>query len=152
MASPLQWQTKTFQQLSTQDLYDLLHLRQEVFMLEQTCLYPDIDYKDQRALHLLGYQANQLVAYSRLFALGDYFDDGCSFGRIVSSPKVRGQGLGKQLVAENLKVIKKHWPNTPCKISAQSYLQRFYEGFGFEREGDEYLEDDIPHVAMWLRS
>ncbi len=149
MALDIDWHLKVFQELSINELYDLLRLRQEVFVLEQQCLYADSDKKDQTAIHLLGYLNGELTAYSRLFASGNYFTEACSFGRAMTAQQARRQGIGKQLVIQTLKALDKLWPNTSCKISAQSYLQHFYEELGFERRGEEYLEDDIPHVAMW---
>ena len=144
----IQWQTLSFAELNTQDVYDIFKLRQDVFIIEQSCLYQDFDGKDFTALHLIGRENGQLVAYLRLFAENDYFANHCSFGRVVTSPRVRGNGCGKLLIKKAIEVIKQRWPNTPCKISAQSYLGKFYSSFGFARIGNEYLEDNIPHIAM----
>ena len=144
------WQTLSFNDLTKQQLYDLLKLRQDVFVIEQTCIYPDLDEKDQRAFHVLGYVDDKLAAYARVFDAGDYFE-APSFGRITTAMDFRKQGLGKQLVEETLKSMKARWPGKAYKISAQCYLINFYREFGFEQKGEEYLEDGIPHVAMWFR-
>ena len=141
---------KPFSELSLEELYDSLALRQEVFIIEQTCLYQDADGKDQKCWHLMGYQGEQLVSYSRLLPMGVSYPQHSSIGRIVTSPKVRGQGAGRELTAQSIAWIKRLFPEVPVMISAQCYLIQFYNSFGFATRGESYLEDDIPHILMEL--
>jgi ElaA protein len=142
-----QFKTKPFSQLSTQELYDILKLRCEVFIIEQNCVYLDIDSKDQKAIHVLGYYNNELVAYSRLFDAGDYFEN-ASLGRVIVATKYRDRKWGNNLMIEAIAAIKKYYNKTQITISAQLYLQRFYESHGFIVTSESYLEDDIPHIEM----
>jgi ElaA protein len=142
-----QFQTKPFSQLSTQELYDILKLRCEVFIIEQNCVYLDIDSKDQKAIHVLGYYNNELVAYSRLFDAGDYFEN-ASLGRVIVATKYRDRKWGNNLMIEAIAAIKKYYNKTQITISAQLYLQKFYESHGFITTSESYLEDDIPHIEM----
>lgn len=139
--------TKTFNQLTIQQLYGMLQLRSEVFVVEQNCVYQDIDGKDQSALHVLGYKNEKLVAYTRLFKAGDYFNE-ASIGRVVVSKNERQHKYGNAIMIASIKAIKKYFNETTIKISAQVYLNTFYTNLGFNAEGEEYLEDGIPHVAM----
>jgi len=142
---------KHFLELSTTELYALLKLRQEVFIVEQNCPYLDCDGKDLESYHLLCYNSeNDLVAHSRLLPAGVSYDGYVSIGRVVSSAKVRGKGFGKLLLEESLREIKLLFGEVPIKIGAQSYLTRFYAAFGFVSTGEEYLEDGIPHTKMIL--
>ncbi|APY08433.1 GNAT family N-acetyltransferase [Winogradskyella sp. J14-2] len=140
-------QTKTFNQLNTKELYDLLQLRSEVFVVEQDCVYQDIDGKDQKALHILGYRGNKLVAYTRIFQPGDYFEE-ASIGRVVVKEKERQYGFGYDIMNASIEAIKKHFKTSEIRISAQTYLKKFYNNLGFKEVGEEYLEDGIPHVNM----
>lgn len=140
-------QTKTFNQLNTTELYDLLQLRSEVFVVEQDCVYQDIDGKDQKALHILGYRGSKLVAYTRIFQPGDYFDE-ASIGRVVVKEKERQYGFGYDIMNASIEAIKKNFKTSEIRISAQTYLKRFYNNLGFKEIGEEYLEDGIPHVNM----
>ena len=144
------WKLKSWEEISKAELYNILSLRSEVFVVEQTCIYQDIDHKDPKAHHVLGVLNNQIVAYSRIFNEGDYFKE-ASFGRAVTSQKVRGTGVGHQLVKETLLKTEQLYPKLSIKISAQAHLQGFYNQHGFITEGAPYLEDDIPHVAMYIR-
>ncbi len=138
-----------FQELSLQQLYQIMQLRQEVFVVEQNCPYLDADGKDQVGYHLMGQDTNsQLMAYTRLLPKGISYEQYVSIGRVVTSPKTRGTGIGKLLMQESLKAIEALFPATDIKISAQCYLIKFYESFGFQTVGESYLEDDIPHIAM----
>ena len=139
---------KHFNDLIVQQLYDLLQLREEVFQLEQNCLYKDVDDKDKDCYHLLLYKDAELVAYSRLVPEGISYEGYVSIGRVVSKTKYRKEGLGKLLMTETIQQMEKIFPNTPIKISAQKYLQKFYESYGFATVGEWYMEDDIPHIAM----
>jgi len=139
--------TKTFDELSNMELYQIMRLRSEVFVVEQDCVYQDLDNKDQKALHVVGSKENKVVAYTRIFKPGDYFNN-TSIGRVVVAADQRKYGYGKQIMEASLEVITERFPNTIVEISAQTYLLKFYTELGFERIGDEYLEDGIPHVKM----
>ena len=117
-------------------------------MIEQRCFYNDFDGKDIKARHLFAKQHNTLVAYARLFALDDYFEGFTSFGRVAVPAHIRQSGMGKTLLEKIITTMETLYPNQPCKISAQSYLRNFYQRAGFSPIGDDYLEDDIPHVLM----
>lgn len=138
-----------FKALNLVQLYRVLALRQEVFIVEQTCYYQDADGKDLDAWHLLGTDsAGDLVAYARILPQGVAYPDYPAIGRIITSAKVRGSGTGRALVAEAIACCERLCGPGPIKIGAQSYLERFYRGFGFEVVGAPYLEDGIPHLHM----
>lgn len=139
--------TKTFKQLTTDELYALLQLRSEVFVVEQDCVYQDIDYKDQKALHVLGFKNQKLVAYTRIFKPGDYFDK-ASIGRVIVSEKERTHRYGYDIMEASIKAVNDYYNETKIKISAQVYLKTFYNNLGFKAVGEEYLEDGIPHLGM----
>jgi ElaA protein len=144
------WDFRAFRDLTAADLYAALRLRQLVFVVEQRCPYLDADGDDDRAWHLLGWTgdgARTLGGYARVFAPGVKCPE-ASFGRVVSHPALRRTGVGRLVVAEALRRIEGLAPGAPVRIGAQLYLVRFYEGFGFRREGDEYDEDGIMHVEM----
>lgn len=143
----LKIQVKTFEELTKQDLYRLLQLRSEVFVVEQDCVYQDIDGKDQKALHVLGYKADELVAYTRLFKAGDYFKEP-SIGRVVVAKNERAFKYGYDIMKASINAITENYNRTLIKISAQVYLKKFYTNLGFTAIGEEYLEDNIPHIAM----
>lgn len=138
---------KTFNELTTEELYQILRLRSEVFVVEQDCVYQDVDNKDQKALHIMGIKDGEVVAYTRVFEPGDYFDN-VSIGRVVVSQSQRKYGLGKQIMQASLAAIDQRFPDKPTEISAQSYLLKFYTKLGFNAFGEEYLEDGIPHRRM----
>ncbi|MEE1961567.1 GNAT family N-acetyltransferase [Allomuricauda taeanensis] len=138
---------KTFDGLTNTELYQVLRLRSKVFVVEQDCAYQDMDNKDQKALHVLGLKEGQIVAYTRIFKPGDYFGN-ASIGRVVVAKDQRQYGYGKMIMEASLSTIEERFPDTAIEISAQSYLIKFYTELGFERFGDEYLEDGIPHVRM----
>ena len=146
------WKCRSFSELTTDQLYDIMRLRQEVFIVEQTCYYLDADGKDQDSWHLMGYIDNELHAYSRLVPLGLSYSECTSIGRILTSEHYRNKGLGKLLMMESLNRIKEFWPNQSIKISAQSYLDKFYQHFGFINTGESYLEDGIPHQSMIIKA
>lgn len=143
----LEFKIKLFDELSTVELYELLQLRSEVFVVEQNCVYQDIDGKDQKALHVLGYYQGNLAAYSRLFDKGYYFDE-ASIGRVVVSPKYRDKKFGHDLMKTSIQAISDFYGEDIITISAQEYLQKFYESHGFLIISEMYLEDDIPHIRM----
>lgn len=143
----LTFKTKTFQELTKDELYTILRLRAEIFVVEQNCPYQDVDNKDQKALHILGYKNEQLIAYTRLFKPNDYFKFS-SIGRVVVAQKERKHKYGYDLMNVSIEVIKSHFNETKIAISAQVYLKKFYHNLGFIQQGDDYLEDDIPHIYM----
>ncbi len=138
---------KSFDMLSTKELYEMLRLRAAVFVVEQDCVYQDLDAKDQYALHLIGVKNDEIIAYTRLFDKGFYFEE-ASIGRVVVAQEERAYGYGHQLIAESIRVITEEFNTTVIKISAQCYLQKFYNAHGFKQVGEEYLEDGLPHIAM----
>ncbi|WP_435253938.1 GNAT family N-acetyltransferase [Tenacibaculum sp. A30] len=138
---------KTFQELTTSELYELLQLRSEVFVVEQDCVYQDIDGKDLKALHVLGVKEGKIIAYTRLFNSGEYFDTP-SIGRVVVKETERKYGYGHDLIKASIKAIVDNYNETTITISAQTYLQKFYESHGFKQVGEGYLEDGIPHIRM----
>jgi len=138
---------KTFEQLSLEELYFILQLRSEVFVVEQDCIYQDIDAKDQNALHIIGKKDTKIIAYTRVFKGGDYFKE-ASIGRVVVSLKDRHLNYGQQIMEASIVAIKNNYDTSEIKISAQKYLENFYNNLGFKTIGDPYLEDGIPHIAM----
>ena len=138
---------KYFSELNTTELYEILQLRSEVFVVEQDCVYQDIDFKDQKALHIIGYKNNKIVAYTRIFKPGDYFDN-ASIGRVLVVASERKYGFGHELMKASITAIKKHFKVTKITVSAQKYLKKFYETHLFTQIGEEYLEDGIPHIRM----
>lgn len=143
----LEIKVKYFKDLTTQELYEILQLRSEVFVIEQDCVYQDIDSKDQNALHVIGYKNNRVVAYTRIFKPGDYFDL-ASIGRVVVSQKERDNKYGYVIMEASIKAVKELFKESTIKISAQCYLKQFYSNLEFKKIGEEYLEDGIPHIAM----
>lgn len=140
-------QVKTFQELTPQELYDILQLRSEVFVVEQNCVYQDIDGKDPKALHVIGVKNNMIIAYTRLFKPGDYFEN-ASIGRVVVAKNQRRFKYGYNIMKASITAIEDRFKSTAIKISAQAYLKSFYNNLGFKKTGVAYLEDGIPHIAM----
>lgn len=143
----MNWILKTFEELSTSELHDILKLRQDIFIIEQTCIYPDIDGADTKAHHYFAYDNNTLVAYTRIFAPGIKYRES-SIGRIVVSPDQRGTGLGKELVANSIVECNKLYRNENIRIEAQAHLEKFYNDLGFISEGEIYIVDGIDHQEM----
>ena len=145
------WHWLSFDQLGSADLYAALALRQEVFILEQTCLYPDIDGLDPAAMHLLGWQTEagqrRLVAYLRCLAPGAKYTE-MSLGRVVTAPSARGSGIGRDLLAQGIAHAVAQHPGHAIRIGAQAHLERFYQSYGFVTVTDPYDEDGIRHVDM----
>ena len=140
---------KHFKELSTTELYNIIKLRIEVFSVEQNCPYQDADGRDFDSWHLMIHDSNNnLIAYSRLLPKGVAYPDYCSIGRVVTSQSVRKQGMGKLLMHKSIDQAKALFGNTPIKISGQAYLRKFYTELGFVANGEEYMEDHIPHIAM----
>ena len=138
---------KTYNQLSLDDLYYILQLRSEVFVVEQDCIYQDVDGKDQKALHVIGKKDNTIIAYTRIFKAGDYFKE-ASIGRVVVSKKERHQQYGELLMKASIQATEDNFGTIEIKLSAQKYLENFYNNLGFTTIGEPYLEDGIPHIAM----
>ena len=143
----LDWRYKTFDELTNIELYELIQLRNEVFVVEQDCVYQDADGKDLQSTHLLGYEDEQLAAYIRIVPPDVSYPGFCSIGRVVVSPNHRRKDFGKAVMNKGIEICKKEFTD-PIKISAQCYLEKFYTDLGFEVVSEEYLEDDIPHYAM----
>jgi ElaA protein len=139
--------TKSFSELNITELYNILQLRSEVFVVEQDCVYQDLDFKDQKSLHIFGYKNDKIVAYTRIFKPGDYFDN-ASIGRVVVEVNERKYGYGHDLMKASIASIKDIFKVDNITISAQVYLKKFYESHGFLKVGNDYLEDGIPHIRM----
>lgn len=138
---------KSFESLLPKELYAIIRLRNEVFVVEQNCVFQDADNKDQKSLHLMYWNGNELMAYCRLLPAGLAYEE-MSIGRVVSSPLFRKTGAGRQLIKEAIERIYEAYGKGPIRIGAQCYLIQFYASFGFESEGEIYLEDGIEHIEM----
>ncbi|RYY52967.1 MAG: GNAT family N-acetyltransferase [Chitinophagaceae bacterium] len=147
---PVNWTIKRFDELTPFELYDLLRLRSEVFVVEQDCVFLDMDDKDQLCTHLMGWKNGRLIAYTRLVPAGISYDEP-SIGRVVSSPAERGTGIGRLLMEESIRQVHLLFGPQPVRIGAQLYLKKFYESFGFGQVSEIYDEDGIDHILM-LRS
>ena len=147
MKTNLYFKIVNFSSLNISELYAMLQLRAEVFVVEQDCVYQDIDAKDQYALHIIGKKDTKIIAYTRVFKGGDYFKE-ASIGRVVVSLKDRHLNYGQQIMETSIVAIKNNYDTSEIKISAQKYLENFYNNLGFKTIGDPYLEDGIPHIAM----
>jgi ElaA protein len=143
----MDWKLKKFDELSLQELYEILQLRSEVFILEQNCVYQDPDGKDQLAWHLMGIEENKLVAYTRILPAGVSYPDP-AIGRVVTAPAQRRSGLGRELMRRSIEDCEKLFGKTSITLGAQLYLKNFYESLGFSTIGNEYIEDGIPHITM----
>ena len=143
----MEYFVKEFYQLSLEELYRILQLRSEIFVVEQNCVYQDLDFKDQKALHVFGKKKDKIITYTRIFKPGDYFKE-ASIGRVVVEGKERKLGYGHDLMKASIYAIKIHFNVDKITISAQVYLKKFYESHGFKKVGEEYLEDGIPHNEM----
>lgn len=138
---------KHFEELTINELYDILQLRSEVFVVEQNCVYQDIDGKDRKALHIIGFVKNEIVAYTRCFGPGYYFKE-AAIGRVIVSQNYRKHNYGHDIMNASIEAIEKEYQTKTIKLSAQTYLIAFYEAHGFHAQGDGYLEDGIPHIEM----
>lgn len=146
---PISWTCKPFADLTLTELYAVLRLRSEIFVVEQNCPYLDMDGLDEASFHLLGRtDAGELAAYTRLMPKGLSYPDYASIGRVVVAPAHRSGGLGQELMRESLAHCNRLFGAGPIKIGAQQYLERFYQGLGFEQCGPDYDEDGIPHIPM----
>ncbi|MAX07523.1 MAG: GNAT family N-acetyltransferase [Gammaproteobacteria bacterium] len=149
--SKFQFRTQKFKTLNAHELYSLLRLRSEVFVVEQECIYQDIDDFDLDAIHVCGHNDGEIVAYSRLLAPGIKYV-GSSIGRVLTKQTNRGTGLGKALLKESIAQCQQEWPAADISLSAQKYLEKFYSGFGFETKSAAYMEDGMPHIQMTKKS
>jgi ElaA protein len=145
------WTFKPFSQLTTEELYALLRLRSEVFVVEQNCVFLDMDDKDRYCVHIMGWKDDLLAAYSRVVPAGISYVES-SIGRIVTSPAARRDGFGKELLITSIDHLYTLHGKVPIRIGAQYYLKKFYESFGFIQKGEIYLEDGIEHIEMLLSS
>lgn len=155
MDGEIDWTCRRFDELSTDDLYQILQLRAEVFVVEQDCVYQDVDGFDQGALHVLGRLTGDkgapLVSYTRLLPPGVKYEGASSIGRVVTRETARGGGNGKALMQNSIAFCQQHWPDSAIVISAQQYLEKFYRSLGFVTETEAYSEDGIPHIRMRLK-
>lgn len=143
----IQWLLKQFDALSPYQLYAILQLRNEVFVVEQNCVFQDADDKDQQCYHLMGFNDNKLVAYTRIVPAGVAYTE-ASIGRVVTAPAARRMGAGKLLMQQSINTVYNLFGTVAIKIGAQLYLKKFYESFGFVQVSDVYLEDGIEHIYM----
>lgn len=143
----LNWLVKAYEDLSRDELFDIYFLRQEVFVVEQSCPYQDCDEKDKQAYHIMAYDNNILVAYLRIIKPGVSYNE-ASIGRVVTKPSYRGRGIGKLLMQKGINSVRDIFKHSEIRISAQQYLIPFYKSLKFETVGDGYLEDNIPHIEM----
>jgi len=147
--STIIWTYKHFTELTTNELYDILWLRSRVFVVEQNCVYLDVDYKDQKSYHLMGTIDGKLVAYVRILPPGLSFEE-ASIGRVLTNPDFRGNGHGIELMKLAINKTLEQYNVKAIRIGAQCYLNNFYQNLGFENSGEEFLEDGIPHIEMVL--
>ena len=145
----MEWATKSFNELTTEELYNLLKIRVDVFVVEQQCAYPEIDGHDQASLHLLSIQDGEIAAYARLVPAGEKYEQ-ASIGRVLVAPSKRNSGVGRELVSQAIEKIMEEWDAKEIKLQAQSHLQSFYESFGFQPISEVYDDGGIPHVDMLL--
>jgi ElaA protein len=145
--SDVVWTSAPFDELSARDVHDLLRLRQDVFVIEQDCIFHEIDGRDPDAVHVLGRRDGRLVACARIFAPGAHYEE-ASIGRIATDPGVRGTGLGHELFRVCLEISERMAPGAPIRLAAQAHLERFYGAYGFVGVGDRYMDDGIVHLDM----
>ena len=143
----MEFHIKKFKFFSVPELYKILQLRSEVFVVEQTCIYQDLDGKDAEAIHIFAKKNGEIVAYARCFEPGIYFEE-AAIGRVVVKKSERKNGIGHAIFKTALDFLNEKYPRTKIRLSAQQYLIGFYESHGFETSGDGYLEDGIPHILM----
>ena len=145
----IHWHCKNFNALTPHELYEIIRLRNEVFVVEQNCVFQDADNKDQECFHLMGWVNGALAAYTRLAPPGYIYAE-ASIGRVVTSPAFRKKGIGYELMKKSIEECKKIFGSGAIKIGAQFYLKDFYASFGFKQISDIYLEDGIEHIYMLL--
>jgi ElaA protein len=148
----MRWQIVFFDELSLLDLYVMGKLRQEVFVVEQDCPYVDFDGKDPQCWHVLGWDKDdELVAYTRIVPVGISYPEDASIGRVINAEKIRGKGIGYELMRVSMELCERLFPKVAIRISAQTHLEKFYGKLGFTPTGKYYLEDGIPHSEMVLK-
>ncbi|WP_147804014.1 GNAT family N-acetyltransferase [Alkalicoccus halolimnae] len=143
----MKWTIKSFEELTADELYQILKIRVEIFVVEQECPYPEIDGMDKAAEHLYAVEDNEVKAYARLLPPGTMYQE-ASIGRVLVAGDKRGTGLGKELMKRAVKNLDENYSQTPIRLQAQEYAEAFYAAFSFQRISDTYLEDNIPHVDM----
>ncbi len=146
----MKWILKKFDELSVQEFHNILQLRINVFVVEQNCAYPELDGKDFKAMHFFAVADEnpaQIIAYTRLFKPGDYYQN-AAIGRVVVHPDFRQHHIGDELIKKSIQNIEKQFKTSTIKIGAQTYLKKFYEKHSFQKVGDDYVEDGIPHIYM----
>ena len=147
----ISWNYKLFDELTPRELYAILQLRNEVFVVEQNCVFQDADNKDQSSYHVMGWLNDQLICYTRLIPAGVSYNES-SIGRVVISPPKRGKNLGRVLMHQSISILYSLWGKNPIKIGAQLYLKSFYESIGFQQCSNIYIEDGIDHIEMLLQA
>ncbi|RNF38542.1 GNAT family N-acetyltransferase [Planococcus salinus] len=147
----MSWKTYQFDELTTEELYDFLKLRVDVFVVEQNCPYPELDGLDQQAIHIAYGENGKTLAYARLVPAGVKYE-APSIGRVIVHPEARNRGLARRLLHQCIDFIQTHWKAEEIQLQGQVYLQQFYESVGFQTVSDIYEEDGIPHVDMKLHS
>ena len=150
MIQEIIWKIKSFQEFSSHELYEILKIRQEVFVVEQKCYYLDADGDDHKAVHIWAEKEDQIVAYCRVFPQKVKYPE-ASIGRVLTHLSSRNLRLGKMLMRFAIQTIECRFKSKQIRISAQDYLLRFYTNFGFLATEKKYLEDNIPHTEMLLR-
>ena len=149
----MQWTIKKYNKLTVEEFHNILQLRINVFIVEQNCPYPELDGKDKIAHHFFAFaeeNPSQIVAYTRIFKPGDYYQE-ASIGRVVVHSDYRKKELGHELIKKSIQQIEKNFKTSNIKISAQIYLKKFYESHGFNKVGEQYIEDGIPHISMFKK-
>ncbi|WP_027629374.1 GNAT family N-acetyltransferase [Ruminiclostridium cellobioparum] len=146
----MNWNLKKFNEMTTEELYEILKLRNEIFVVEQQCAYQDCDDKDKKALHLFLQDKDEITAYLRILEKGVSYNE-ISIGRVVVNKNYRGKGLAKEMMLAALKYIDENLHEREIRISAQAYLLKFYKSLGFHEVSEQYLEDNIPHVEMLFK-
>ncbi|KOO47388.1 GNAT family N-acetyltransferase [Viridibacillus arvi] len=141
------WKEQTFDELTTTDLYRILQLRINVFVVEQKAYYADLDDHDQNCVHVTYEKDGKLIAYARIVPPGEKFEM-ASFGRVIVLPEARGTGLSQELIKRVMAILERNWPEADLFIEAQAYLQKFYGAFGFEAVSEEYIMECLPHIDM----
>ncbi len=146
----IEWKCKSFEELTPKELYAILQLRNEVFVVEQNCVFQDADDKDQASWHMMAWSDDNLAGYTRLVPAGVSYAE-ASIGRVATFPKLRKAGIGKKIMKKSIDMIYSLWNKQPIRIGAQLYLKKFYESFGFQQCSEIYFEDNIEHIQMILQ-
>ncbi len=144
------WTLKKFEELTVAELYAIMQLRNEVFVVEQSCAYQDVDGKDSDCYHFMGWHEASIAAYARIIPVDISYSYSASIGRVVTSPKYRAVGIGRQLMKLSIQYTFIMFNCNIITIGAQLYLQKFYQSLGFVQSSEVYLEDNIPHIEMRL--